>query len=107
MALDIFDIILLRSADNVGIPFCCCIVFSSLFLFYFISFPLSAFCDFSAIFYRIFLIYGKLLDNNLVQLYTFIGAKVKGQGHKVTLDENAQSAENVVNARICKWRNIV
>ena len=34
-------------------------------------------------------------------------AKVKGQGHKVTLDENTQSAENVVNARICKWYDIV
>ena len=34
-------------------------------------------------------------------------AKVKGQGHKVTLEENAQSAENVVNARICKWHGIV
>ena len=31
-----------------------------------------------------------------------MGAKVKGQGHKVTLYENAQSAENVVDARICK-----
>ena len=36
-----------------------------------------------------------------------MGAKVKGQGHKVTLDENAQLAENVVNARICKWHDIV
>ena len=34
-------------------------------------------------------------------------AKVKGQGHKVTLDENAQSAENVANARICKWHDLV
>ena len=34
-------------------------------------------------------------------------AKVKGQGHKVTLDENAQSAENVVNARFFKWLDIV
>ena len=34
-----------------------------------------------------------------------MGAKVKG--HKVTLDENAQSAENVVNARISKWHDIV
>ena len=36
-----------------------------------------------------------------------MGAKVKGQGHKVRFDENAQSAENVVNARICKWHDIV
>ena len=36
-----------------------------------------------------------------------MSAKVKGQGHKVTLDENEQSAENVVNARICKWHDIV
>ena len=36
-----------------------------------------------------------------------MGAKVKGQGHKVTLDENAQSAENVVNDTICKWHDIV
>ena len=36
-----------------------------------------------------------------------MAAKVKGQGHKVTLDENAQSAENVVNARICKCLDIV
>ena len=34
-------------------------------------------------------------------------AKVKGQGHKVTHDENAQSAENVVNATISKWHDIV
>ena len=33
--------------------------------------------------------------------------KVKGQGHKVTHDENAQSAENVVNATISKWHDIV
>ena len=56
----------LRSADKVGRPFCCCIVFSFLFLFYyFISFPLSAFCDFSAIFDPIFLIFCQLIDNNL------------------------------------------
>ena len=36
-----------------------------------------------------------------------MAAKVKGQGHKVTLEENAQSAENVVNARICKCHDIV
>ena len=54
----------LRSADNVGRPFCCCIVFS-LFLLFFISFPLSAFCDFSAICHRIFLKFGQLMDNNL------------------------------------------
>ena len=57
----------LRSADIVGRPFCCCIVFSFLFLlyFYFISFPLSAFCDFSAIFHRTSLIFSQLVDNNL------------------------------------------
>ena len=79
----------LRSADKVGGPFCCCIVFSFLFIkvcrqrrktflllcclfflvyffvFSFISFPLSAFCDFSAIFHRISLIFGPLVDNNL------------------------------------------
>ena len=27
-------------------------------------------------------------------------AKVKGQGHKVTHDENAQSAENLINATV-------
>ena len=31
----------------------------------FISFPLSAFCDFSAIFHQISLIFGQLVDNNL------------------------------------------
>ena len=36
-----------------------------------------------------------------------MAAKVKGQGHKVTLEENAQSAENEVNARICKCHDIV
>ena len=36
-----------------------------------------------------------------------MAAKVKGRGHKVTLEENAQSAENVVNARICKCHDIV
>ena len=34
-------------------------------------------------------------------------AKVKGQGHKVTHDENALSAENLVNATISKWHDIV
>ena len=86
----------LRSADKVGRPFCCCIVFSFLlFLFYyFISFLLSAFCDFSAIFHRISLIFGQLVDNKYLveELYSFSGTKVKGQGHKVTLDENAYSA---------------
>ena len=38
---------------------------SSLVYFYFISFPPSAFCDFSAIFHRIVLIFGQLIDNNL------------------------------------------
>ena len=38
--------------------------FFIIFIF-FISFPLSAFCDFSAIFYRIFLIFGQLIDINL------------------------------------------
>ena len=33
--------------------------------FYFFSFPLTAFCDFSAIFHRISLIFGQLVDNNL------------------------------------------
>ena len=40
----------LRSADKIGRPFCCCIVFSLFLSFFKISFPLSAFCDFSAIF---------------------------------------------------------
>ena len=58
--------VLLRSADKVGRPFCCCVVFSFLFIFFsFISFPLSAFCDFSAIFHRISLIFGQLVDDNL------------------------------------------
>ena len=35
-----------------------------------------------------------------------MGAKVKGQGHKVTHDENVQSAENVVDATISKWHDI-
>ena len=34
-------------------------------------------------------------------------ARVKGQGHKVTHDENAQSAENLVNATNSKWHDIV
>ena len=34
-------------------------------------------------------------------------AKVKGQGHKATHHENAQSAENLVNATISKWHDIV
>ena len=34
-------------------------------------------------------------------------AKVKNQGHKVTHDENAQSAENLVNATISKSHDIV
>ena len=33
-------------------------------------------------------VFGQLVDNNL---YTFWDTKVKGQGHKVTLDENAYS----------------
>ena len=36
-----------------------------LLFYYFISFPLSAFCDCSAIFHRISLIFGQLVDNNL------------------------------------------
>ena len=36
-----------------------------LLFYYFISFPLSAFCDFSAIFHGISLIFGQLVDNNL------------------------------------------
>ena len=38
---------------------------SSLVFFYFFSFPLTAFCNFSAIFHRISLIFGQLVDNNL------------------------------------------
>ena len=34
-------------------------------------------------------------------------AKVKGQGHNVAHDENAQSAENLDNATISKWHDIV
>ena len=34
-------------------------------------------------------------------------AKVKGQGHKVTHDENARSAENFINATVFKWHDIV
>ena len=36
-----------------------------------------------------------------------MSAKVKGQSHKATLDENAQSAEKVVNARFSKWQDKV
>ena len=36
-----------------------------------------------------------------------MAAKGKGQGHKVTHDENAQSAENVANASISKRHDIV
>ena len=36
-----------------------------------------------------------------------MSAKVKGQDHKATRDENAQSAENVVNVSISKWHDIV
>ena len=39
--------------------------FNSSYYYFFNSFPLSAFCDFSAIFYRINLIFGQLIDNNL------------------------------------------
>ena len=59
-------------------PFCFCSVFKvcrqsgktflllcCLFFFSFISFPPSEFCDFSAIFRRIFLIFGQLIDNYL------------------------------------------
>ena len=33
--------------------------------------------------------------------------RVKGQGHKVRLDENVQSAEKVVSAIISKWHDLV
>ena len=33
--------------------------------------------------------------------------KVKGQGHKVTHDEDTQSAENLFNATLSKWHDIV
>ena len=36
-----------------------------------------------------------------------MGAKVKGQGHKVTHEKNAQSAKNVVNATIFQGHNLV
>ena len=36
-----------------------------------------------------------------------MSVKVEGQGHKATLDENAKSAENVVNDSISKWHDIV
>ena len=36
-----------------------------------------------------------------------MSAKVKGQGHKATLNENAPSSENVVNDSISRWHDIV
>ena len=76
---------LLRSADKVGRPFCNCIFFSLLFLFYCISFPLSAFCDFSAIFHRIFLIFYQVMDINItcttvVYIYGYEGQMSRSQG---------------------------
>ena len=41
----------------------CCLFF--LVYFSFISFPLSAFCDFSAICHRISIMFGQLIDDNL------------------------------------------
>ena len=51
----------LKADLPVGFPY----RFNSSFYYYFISFPLSAFCGFSAIFHRIFLIFGQLIENNL------------------------------------------
>ena len=54
----------LRSANKVGILFCCCIVYSFILISFF-PFSLSAFSDFSAIFYQIFLTFSQMVDNNL------------------------------------------
>ena len=62
----------------VGRPFCCCVVFS--FFFYF--FPPSAFCDFSAIFHLISLIFGQSIDTNL--LFSWIHLWMRRSKVKVT-----------------------
>ena len=43
--------------------------------FYFFSFPLTAFCDFSAIFHRISLIFGQLVDYNLKKSCIHFGVR--------------------------------
>ena len=52
-----------RQSRKTFLLLCC--LFFLVYFFSFISFPLSAFCDFSAIFHRISLIFGQLVDNNL------------------------------------------
>ena len=56
--------------------------FRSSFLFYFNSFPLSAFSEFSSIVHQIFFTFCQLIE----ELYAFWNAKIKGQGHMVTLE---------------------
>ena len=46
-----------------------------LFFVIFFSFPLPAFCDFSAICHRIFLIFGQLIDNNLTNSCVHFGVQ--------------------------------
>ena len=55
----------LRSDDCVGRPFCCCVVFSFSFPYYFSSLPLPASHGFSAIFHPIPFKLGRYIDINL------------------------------------------
>ena len=54
-----------RQSRKTFLLLCCLFFLVYFFVFSFISFPLSAFCDFSAICHRISLIFGQLVDNNL------------------------------------------
>ena len=55
----------LRSDDCVGRPFCCCVVFSFSFPYYFSSLPLPASHGFSVIFHPIPFKLGRYIDINL------------------------------------------
>ena len=59
----LFIIKVCRQSRKTFLLLCC--LFFLVYFFSFISFPLSAFCDFSVIFQRISLIFGQLVDNNL------------------------------------------
>ena len=52
-----------RQSRKTFLLLCC--LFFLVYFFSFISFPLSAFCDFSAICHQISLIFGQTVDNNL------------------------------------------
>ena len=85
-----------------------CIFFIFFYYYYFISFPLSAFCDFSAIFHRIFLIFGQLIDNNLY--FSCIHLWMRKSTVKVTRWHTMKmhsQPENLINATVSKWYDIV